>query len=110
MYDVALVAPSQGPVHDFRSIAMGSADANFEVWQAGKEEQVSQWVRNGKAIVANHHQVPGVSGIYTLTHTVERFPGAQFYQNLANLSLPWMAAGQRSTAGEPAADPTGIVV
>ena len=40
MYDTDRVSPHNSPVHDFRAISMGSADANFEVWQGGK----AKWV------------------------------------------------------------------
>ena len=107
MYDVVRVHPDLGPVHDFRAISLGEADANFEVWQGGKEAQIEEWVRRGDAFVANSHSTVAASGLYTLKHTVDKYPEAAFYQYLQTPRLQWIFARQE-VAGEAAADPTGL--
>ncbi|CAE7531846.1 yciC [Symbiodinium necroappetens] len=107
MYDVVRVNPDLGPVHDFRAISLGEADANFEVWQGGKEAQIEEWVRRGDAFVANSHSTVAASGLYTLKHTVDRYPEAAFYQYLQTPRLQWIFARQE-VAGEAAADPNGL--
>ena len=108
MYDVLWVTPQDSPLHDFRAIAMGSADANFEVWQGGKAEQIQRWVQADRAIVAAHHHVSGFSGIFTLKHTIDRFPQAEFYQNLQSPELHWLHVGLAAMVGESAADPAQL--
>ena len=108
MYDIDRVTSLKSPVHDFRTISVGRADANFEVWQGGKDEQIGKWVRDGRAIVAGHHQVSGVSGIFTLKHTADCFPHAEFQQNLRSAELQWLGAGNASMAGELSADPANL--
>ena len=107
MYDVVRVAPERGPVHDFRAISLGEADANFEVWQGGKEAQIQNWVRHGQAVLANTHSTAAASGLYTLKHTVDEFRQTEFYQYLRDPGLQWLFARQVA-GGEAAADPTGL--
>ena len=107
MYDIEVVHPDLGPVHDFRAISFGDVDANFEVWRGGKEAQIQDWVHNGNAIVANSHSAVASSGLYTLKHTVDRFPETAFYQYLQTPRVQWIFA-KPLDAGEVAADPTGL--
>jgi len=107
MYDVVRVVPDTGPVDDFRSIALGETDANFEVWQAGKEEEMRRWIENGNAAKQSHLTV-AYNGIHTLKHTVERYPETEFYQYLQNPRLQWIFATQHLPVGEPESDPTGL--
>ncbi|CAJ1336176.1 unnamed protein product [Effrenium voratum] len=74
MYDVERVYPDTTPAQDIRSLSLGEADVNFEVWQGGKERELHTWVRNGSAVIAGSHAMVSFDGMYTLRHTIERFP------------------------------------
>lgn len=80
MYDVERVYPDTTPAQDIRSLSLGEADVNFEVWQGGKERELHTWVRNGSAVIAGSHAMVSFDGMYTLRHTIERFPEARRQQ------------------------------
>eukprot|EP00437_Effrenium_voratum_P054265 CAMPEP_0181524558 /NCGR_PEP_ID=MMETSP1110-20121109/68499_1 /TAXON_ID=174948 /ORGANISM="Symbiodinium sp., Strain CCMP421" /LENGTH=864 /DNA_ID=CAMNT_0023655305 /DNA_START=62 /DNA_END=2657 /DNA_ORIENTATION=+ len=107
MYDVERVYPDTTPAQDIRSLSLGEADVNFEVWQGGKERELHTWVRNGSAVIAGSHAMVSFDGMYTLRHTIERFPEAEFYQYLQTPRLQWVFASEVQK-GEPEADPHGL--
>eukprot|EP00434_Breviolum_minutum_P009765 symbB.v1.2.008598.t1/scaffold523.1/size192511/20 len=104
MYDIERHEPDTGPLDDIRALSLDEADVNFEVWQGGKEKEIEMWVENGHATIAGGHSMLAEDGIYTLRHTIERFPEAEFYQYLQSPQLQWVFSSSYFRKGEAEAD------
>jgi len=109
-FDVEVVQPSNDPPDDVQQIAEGHFDANFEFWPQGKLKEFETWTRpegadGARAHVAEHHQVMGHMGLYTMKYTVDQHPEAAFYQHLRK---PSPLYGPPTVQGEAAADPTDL--
>jgi len=94
-YDIEIVEPPFAPVEDLQQIAAGHYDANFEFWPQGKGD-----ILNSTSLVGGH-EIFARSGLYTMKHTVEKWPEAAFYQHLQQ---PVSIYGPPSVKGEAAAD------
>ena len=105
MYEVERYEPATSPLDDLRAVSLQEADLNFEVWPAGKEEEVQRWVSEGSAVIPGSHSMLAFDGIHTLKHTIERFQEAEFYQYLQTPKMQWVFASHAFQEGEQAADP-----
>ncbi len=108
MYDIERHKPDTGPLDDIRALSLDQADVNFEVWQGGKEKEIETWVENGHATIAGGHSMLAEDGIYTLRHTIERFPEAEFYQYLQSPQLQWVFSSSYFRKGEAEADTSDL--
>lgn len=105
MYDVTRHAPDTSPLDDLRALSLEEADVNFEVWEGGKGQELRRWIYSGSAEVVGSHATLGYDGIHTLSHTIEQFPEAEFYQYLQASEFQWIFASSAFRRGEASADP-----
>lgn len=105
MYDVTRYGPDSSPLDDLRALSLEEADVNFEVWQGGKAEELQKWLHDGFAASVGSHSMQGFDGLFTLKHTIDNYPEAEFYQYLQGPQLQWVFANNNFQRGEAAADP-----
>ena len=105
MYDVTRYLPDSSPLDDLRALSLEEADVNFEVWQGGKAEELQKWLHDGFAASVGSHSMQGFDGLFTLKHTIDNYPEAEFYQYLQGPQLQWVFANNNFQRGEAAADP-----
>ena len=70
-----------------------------------KAEELQKWLHDGFAASVGSHSMQGFDGLFTLKHTIDNYPEAEFYQYLQGPQLQWVFANNNFQRGEAAADP-----